>query len=239
MFYKNAIFILCGNARSFLDCIDSCYEHIITKLFKNTNTTITVLFYLKLNDPKHPYFDSFNYINRNCIDDKLNELKKYNIHIESIILNDNQMSDLEILSSVKDRSKYVEYFDKDENLIRALQCHYNFEACGQKILSYQKENNIEFDVFVYIRPDLFFTKDCEMIHKYSNTIVTLGIGSSNYAYDDHAAIIPKEYFYTFFFDRMITYLTNTTNNYRYAEDVYLKTIEYEKKELGHFEIKRY
>jgi len=235
---KNALFVLCGNARSFLECIDSCYEHVITKLFKDTNTNITILLYLKLNDPKHPGFDSFNDINRKSMDDKLNELKKYNIHIESIILDDNEMKDMDILSSVKDRSKYVEFFDKDENLIRALQCHYNFEACGKKILTYQKEHKMEFDTFVYIRPDLLFTKDCENIYTYSKIYVTLGLGSSNYAYDDHAAIIPKHYFYSFFFDRILTYRTNTTKKYRYAEDVYLKTIEYEKKELGAFEIKR-
>ena len=232
--FKNSIFVLCGNARSFLDCIDSCFVHVITKLFKGTNTNIMVLFYLKLNDPKHPVFNSFNDINRKSIQDKLTELKKYNIHIESIILDDNEMKDMDILSTVKDRSKYVEFFDKDENLIRALQCHYNFEACGKKILSYP----IKFDTFVYIRPDLLFTKDCDSIDKYSDKIVTLCLGSSKYAYDDHAAIIPKEYFYSFFFDRMITYRTNTSKKYRYAEDVYLKTIEYEKKEFGAFEIKR-
>jgi len=235
---KNVIFVLSGNARSFIDCIDSCYEHIITKLFQYTNTTITVLLYLKLNDPKHPGFDSFSDINRTSIYNKLNELKKYNIHVESIILNDNEIKDMDILSQVKDRSKYVEYFDNDENLIRALHCHYNFEVCGKKIIEYQKNKNILFDTFVYIRPDLFFTKDCETIDKYSSTKVTLCMGSSNYAYDDHAAIIPKKYFDNFFFKRMNTYRTNTTTNYRYSEDVYLKTIDYEKKEFGEFEIKR-
>ena len=56
---KNAVFVLSGNARSFLECIDSCYQHVITKLFKGTNINIMVFFYLKLNDPKHPVFDSF------------------------------------------------------------------------------------------------------------------------------------------------------------------------------------
>ena len=235
---KNAIFVLSGNARSFIDCIDSCYEHIITKLFQYTNTNITILLYLKLNDPKHPGFDSFNDINRNAINNKINELKKYGIHIESIILDDNEIKDMDILSQVKDRSKYIDFFDKDENLIRALQCHYNFEACGKKIIEYQKKNNIIFDTFVYVRPDLFFTKDCESIDKYSSTKVTLCMGSSNYAYDDHAAIIPNKYFDNFFFKRMNTYRNNTTTNYKYAEDVYLKTIDYEKKIFGNFEIKR-
>ena len=235
---KNALFVLSGNARSFIDCIDSCYEHIITKLFQYTNTNITILLYLKLNDPKHPGFDSFNDINRNSIHNKINELKKYGIHIESIILDDNEIKDMDILSQVKDRSKYIDFFDKDENLIRALQCHYNFEACGKKIIEYQKKNNIIFDTFVYVRPDLFFTKDCESIDKYSSTKVTLCMGSSNYAYDDHAAIIPNKYFDNFFFKRMNTYRNNTTTNYKYAEDVYLKTIDYEKKIFGNFEIKR-
>ena len=206
-------------------------------MFKDTNTNIIILFYLKLNDTKNPVFKSFNVIDKKSVINKLNELKKYNIHIESIILDDNELNDLEILSLVKDRSKYLE-FNNDQNLIRALQCHYNFEACGKKILSIQKENNIEFDTFVYIRPDLFFTKDCENINKYSSTKVTLGLGSSNYAYDDHTAIIPKSYFYPFFFERMEIYRNNTTQKYGYAEAVYLKTIDYEKKELGNFEIKR-
>ena len=104
---KNALFVLSGNARSFIDCIDSCYEHVISKLFQYTNTNITILLYLKLNDPKHPGFDSFNDINRNSIHNKINELKKYGIHIESIILNDNEIKDMDILSQVKDRSKYI------------------------------------------------------------------------------------------------------------------------------------
>jgi len=153
---KNAMFVFSGNARSFLQCIDSCYEHVITKLFKGTNTSITILFYLKLNDPKHPT-NSFVDINRGIVENKLNELKKYNIRIESILLDDNEIKDIDILSLVKDREKYIEYLSEDENLIRSLHCHYNFEACGKKILAYQKENNIEFDTFIYIRPDLFFT----------------------------------------------------------------------------------
>ena len=236
---KNAIFVFSGNARSFLQCIDSCYEHVITKLFKGTNTSITVLFYLKLNDPKHPS-NSFVDINRNIVENKLNELKKYNIHIESIILDDNEIKDIDILSLVKDREKYIEYLSEDENLIRSLHCHYNFEACGKKILTYQKENNIEFDTFIYIRPDLFFTEDCKHISQYSDKIVTAGISSNKEYFErpDHCAIIPKKYFYPFFFGRMELYKNNTTDYHVNAESVYLKTIDIENGKLGDFYIKR-
>ena len=29
----NAMIVLCGNGRTFIDCIDSIYQHVITKLF--------------------------------------------------------------------------------------------------------------------------------------------------------------------------------------------------------------
>ena len=236
---KNALFVMCGNARSFIECIDSCYEHVITKLFNGTNTKITILLYLKLNDINHIIYNSFKDNNRKDINDKLIELKKYNIHIESILLDDNEINDTEILTLVKDREKYTNFFSFDENLIRALQCHYNFEACGKKILSYQKQHNMEFDTFVYIRPDLFFTKDCKHISTYNDKKVTLGISDPlNFNRPDHSAIIPKEHFYPFFFDRMKLYKNNTTEYYVDAESVYLQTIDYERGKIGEFYIKR-
>ena len=48
---KNAMIVIPGNCRTFLDCFDSCYRHIISKLFSEDEYNIYIYLYLKLTDP--------------------------------------------------------------------------------------------------------------------------------------------------------------------------------------------
>ena len=56
------IFVLAGNCRTFINCIDSTYDNVISKLFSQ-DVNIYVYFYLKLIDPgsKKQYGWNFEY----------------------------------------------------------------------------------------------------------------------------------------------------------------------------------
>ena len=243
---KNAIFIFSGNCRTFIDCFESSYNSIISKLFINSEYTIFIYLYLKLTDPGPKGQGGWDYryddINHDVIINKINEIKeKYKeINIEYKLLTDNEITDTELLSQVKDRTKYISFYIEDSKLIRGMHCNYNFECCGKYILEKESANNILFNYIIYIRPDLYFTEPCFNIDEYDNNVVTTGMGPGGLKddYADHIAIIQRSHLNSFFFDRMNIYRNNTTRIFEYAEQVYFDTIQYKLNNIGKYYIKR-
>jgi len=240
---KNIIFVLCGNCRTFINCFESCYNNIISKLCVNNNYKIYVYLYLKLTDPGPKGQENWNFTYENIIYEDLekaiNNIKnKYTeINIEYKIIETNEISDDELKSQVLSRNKCISYLANDTFLLRSLHCHYNFEKCGDYILKKEEELQNTFEYIIYIRPDLYFTEPCKNIDTYRNDIITLGSGS-NPNNNDHLAIIPRRQFDSFFFDRMKLYRTNLEKDYPCPEAIYLSTIEYIEEPIGKYYIKR-
>jgi hypothetical protein len=239
---KNAIFILSGNARTFIDCINTIFMHVISKLFPE-DVNIYIYMYLKLTDPgpkgQHGWNFKYKDNDYNDIVEKINEMKiNYrDFNIEYKILNGDEISNHVLMPQVKNRKLYINHYAINNMLFRGIHCHYNLEMCGKYILDKEKHINSKFDFMIYIRPDLFFTNDCDNIKKYSTSIVTLGEGP-NYYNNDHIAIIPRDHLNNFFFDRMNIYRNNTNKFFSTAEEVYWHTITYEVKPIGKYYIKR-
>jgi hypothetical protein len=238
---KNALFVLSGNCRTFIDCFESLYNNVISKLFTK-DYNIYVYFYLKLTDPGPKGQDGWNFeykdIEYDTILSKINQIiyTYSTLHIEYKLLTKNEISDDELMLQVKDRTLYRENY-KDNILLRGLHCHYNFEKCGMHILNLEEEHKYIFDYIIYIRPDLFFIDVCDNIEMYNNSIITLGIGPNNYN-NDHIAIIPRQHLNSFFFDRMNVYRNNTIHYFISPEEIYWHTITYEVKKIGKYYIKR-
>jgi hypothetical protein len=156
--YNNikCLVVICGGARTFQDCIDSQYENVISKLAQD----MSVLFYLKKTDPGPKGQEGWNFeyedVENETINDKINKLKDQDIKVLSKIINGDEIDDNELLKKVKDRSKYIDFLSNDDNLIRCLHQFYNFKKCGEII----KKQNIDYDYYIFLRPDLFFTKHC-------------------------------------------------------------------------------
>jgi hypothetical protein len=228
--------VICGGARTFYDCIDSQYENVISKLAQD----VSVLFYLKKTDPgpKGQKGWDFEYedVETETINDKINNIlkKNKNIKIYSNILDGDVIDDNELLKTVKDRSKYIEFLKDDDKFIRCLHQFYNFKKCGEII----KKQNIKYDYYIFLRPDIFFTKKCLPIEKYSSKNVTLHSDINNPHYIDHLAIIPHNQFDNFFFGRIDFIKNNKSIFIEKSEDIFLHTIDYEEKKIGDFYVKR-
>jgi len=223
---KNAIFVFPGNCRTFIDCFDSCYKNVISKLFSEDTYNIYVYFYLKLIDPgpkgQRGWDYSYKNVDYDTLLNKINDIKSTYAHlnIEYKIIEKNEISDEELLSQVKDKSRYIGPFISIKTLlVRGLHIAYNFECCGKYILEKEKKIGATFNNIVYIRPDLYFVSKIPDISKFNNTLVTTRW--------DWMAIIPRKYLKGFFFERINVYRNNTTKFYRDPEDVYWDTIKYE------------
>jgi hypothetical protein len=238
---KNAMFVMCGGCRTFVDCVDSAYEHVISKLFLGVKTNISIFLYLKLTDPgpRKDFINIYVDCDINAIEKKIHELRDaHNVRIDYKLINGDEISDSELLSLVKDRTKYVgQYYGDDKTLLRGMHCHYNFERCGQFVLEKENDMNIKFDYIIYIRPDLYFTESCETIDKYDCSKTTFGIGGNIY-HNDHIAIVPRIFFSQFFFDRMNVYRNNTEHKFITPETVYWCTQPYNTVKIGSYYIKR-
>jgi hypothetical protein len=238
---QNVIFVLPGNSRTFIECFDSTYNHIISKLFSQ-NVNIFIYFYLKLSDPGPKGQDGWNFTykdnDNNNILDKINKIKNDypELNIEYKIIPGNEISDYDLMLQIKYKNLYSEYINENL-LLRGLHCHYNFERCGDYIKEKEKSIQSIFDFIIYIRPDLFFIKDCNNIESYNNSIITLAKGPSEYS-NDHMAIIPHEHFNSFFFDRINLYRNNTDIRFKTQEEIYWHTIKYEVKAIGEYYINR-
>jgi hypothetical protein len=242
---KNVIVVICGNCRTFVDCIDSMYENIITKLFNSNSHNILLYLYLKLHkDVGRKELSSnhtYNAILEEEVLKKINEINQYknfNVTVDYKLLFNNEIEDSDLLSQVKDRTKYIgQHYGNDHVFLRGLHCHYNFECCGKYILEKEEELNINFNHIVYIRTDLYFTEMCNPIDFYDNCKITLGTGFFNYS-NDHIAIIPRDHFKSFFFDRMTLYRNNTNIYFDTPETVYWHTIQYNIGDIGSYFVKR-
>jgi len=241
---KNAIFVLSGNCRTFIDCIDSQCIHLFSKLF-NSDVNIHLYLYLKLTDPGPKGQDGWNFkyqdININILLDKINKIKSnYPIfNIEYKLLTSDEISDVELLSQIKDRTLYIDFLSEDSKLLRGMHCHYNLEKCGNYILEKELTIQTKFDFIIYVRPDLYFSESCEIINNYDSSIITLGYMPGNLYNTDHIAIIPRIQFENFFFDRMNVYRNNISNRFVTQEEVYWHTISpYDDKPIGLYNIKR-
>lgn len=236
---KNAMIVIPGNCRTFIDCFDSCYSHIISKLFLEDEYNIYIYLYLKLTDPGPKDQEGWNFTykdtNKEILVNKIMDIQNNykNINLEYTILLSDEISDKELLLQVKDRTKYIEFFNHDGHLIRALHQHYNFECCGKYITEKYLQNT--FDYYIYIRPDLYFTHDCEPITNYSNELVTC---DGQHCGRDYIAIIPKQHFTKFFYDRMEKFRNNTEINFNISECIFFHTIPHIFKNIGNYYIKR-
>jgi hypothetical protein len=247
----NKIYFFCGNARTFSDCFDSAYENVIKQLFTNNDTKNTyVLFYLKCDDPgpKGQINWNFSYkiLDKEYLICAIEKFKKKytNITFVSKILDTNEISDEDLLNQIKQLNLYIDHLGGGENggkILRALHCHYNIERCGELIEEIEKNDNLVFDYYIYIRPDLFFVSPCKEISNYSNGIVSCSYKNGNIFNSpniDHYAIIPNVCKESFFFDRMKMIRNNETITHSTPESIYLSTIKYEKQVMGQYEIKR-
>ena len=168
--------------------------------------------------------------------------KKYNnISFHSEILPTNKINDSQLLSQVKNRKVYTGFLGGDKKLLRALHCHYNIEDCGKIINQIESDNKVNFDFYIYIRPDLFFSEPCHNISEYvTNTDkIILGRGPNRFN-NDHIAIIPHKYKDDFFFERMNLIRTNDKEKLQTSEQIYWNTIQgnYNVKPIGKYYIKR-
>lgn len=245
----NKIYFLCGNARTFLHCFDSVYKNVIEHLFENNDEKNTyVLFYLKCDDPgpkgQKNWDFSYETLDKEYLVSEIEKFKKKytNITFVSKILETNEISDEDLLNQVKNRNLYVGHLGEESmGVLRALHCHYNIERCGQLIEEIEKNNNLVFDYYIYIRPDLLFSFPCKEISNYSNSLVSCSYKNGTdlkSANIDHYAIIPNVCKESFLFDRMKIFRNNETKFYNSAESIYLSTIKYEKQSMGHYIIKR-
>lgn len=237
----NCIFVLAGNCRTFADCIDSIYERVISKMFDVHKTNIYIYLYLKLTDPGPKGQEGWDFSYKdNDKDTIINKIIKvsedYKIPIDYKLLYSNEIADEELLLQIKDRTKYRGYFNMGNLLIRSMHCHYNFEKCGEFIEEKERKENLKFDYIVYVRPDIYFTEDCKPINKYDTNIVTAGLETHYNC--DHIAIIPRNQFVNFFYDRMNVYRNNTTKEFIKAEGIYFSTINYKVDYVGKYFIKR-
>jgi hypothetical protein len=239
---RDAMFVICGNCRTFVDCIDSIYTNLISQLF-NKEVRIFIYFYLKLTDPGPKGQDGWNFAYNDCeYDNILCKIQQFSashpeLNIEHKILHSNEISDNELIAQVKDRRLYNGFYSEDNKLLRGLHCHYNLERCGKYILENEQKNQCRFGCIIYVRPDLYFVSPCNKIESYNRHKVTLGRGPNHYN-NDHLAIIPRRHLDSFFFDRMNLYRHNTVDHFDTAETVYWHTITYEEKPVGEYYIKR-
>jgi hypothetical protein len=238
---RNIIFVICGNARTFLQCFDSCYENVINVLGRGQN--VTLFFYLKLTDPGPKQQDGWNFTySPQKHEEILGMIRKYYGRGKQIyyqLLAGDEINEKDILNQIADRSKYGGFFNQDVHLSRAMHCHYNFEACGKFILDLEKHNHSIYHTIVYVRPDIFFTEKCFELKYYNPFKVTFGNGP-NLLLSDHIAIIPRKFFKQFFFDRMKVYRENRTFFFEYAEMVYQFTLKdnFIRENIGRYYIKR-
>ena len=239
---KDILFVLCGGARTFINCFDSCYNNVI-KQFEKDDTNVHIYFYLKLTDPGPKQQEAkwqFTYkdLELNKVQECINKYILKNTRIYTNLLLSNEIGDDELIIQVKNRNKYINFLSNDMHLLRAMHCHYNFESCGKFILKKEKELNCSFDTIIYIRPDLLFKSSADNNYDMNN-VITLGKGPNIYN-NDHIAIIPRKYLNEFFFDRMNVYRTNDDIEFETAETIYWYTIKdkYMVKSIGKYVIQR-
>jgi len=250
---SNNLFVISGNARTIMKCIDSQYNHIITRLFSNNPAAkVSVYMHIKLSDPGPKGLTDYNYtyapVNREVLLEKIRDLMNQypHIHIYHTILDGEEISEASLFSQLKGRSRFTGHLGEDKFLKRSMFIHYNYERCGVNILRLQKENNCVYDTFVYMRPDIHLTENCQTIDTYDKNKVMISLvgdisppphlGGSGLIY-----IIPKKYFKNFFVDIMNIYRTERddySEKLTAAEYVAAAAMPYEVVKIGNPSILR-
>ena len=151
----NTAFVICGGARTFLDCFDTCFKNVISRLCPDLSQ-VTLLFYMKLTDPgpkRQTNFD-FEYKDTNYDETlaKIGEYRALGIKVYHKILFHSEINDIDLMESVKTRELYTGFNEQNEHFIRALHIAYNLERAGHILLDIEKERGAEFDTVVYYSP---------------------------------------------------------------------------------------
>jgi hypothetical protein len=230
---SNNLFVISGNARTMMRCIDNCYTHLITKLFSNEPAAkVSVYMHLKLTDPGavlagdavHQYVP----VDREAMLKKIDELSSQYPHIKihHTLLDGEEITESELLSQVTDRSRFTGMLADDKFLARSMFIHYNYERCGLNIERLQEENDTIYDTYIYVRPDILLTQDSYTIDKYSRDKVTISSKNNNPNDPDLNStgliyIIPKQLYTNFFVDIMNVYRINTGYEGRLGEPEYV------------------
>ena len=215
------LFVISGNARTIMSCIDNCYAHLITRLFSNEpGARVSVYMHLKLTDPcaviandtEHAYAP----VDREAMLEKIEELSNAypEIKLHHTLLGAEEITESELFSQVNDRSRFTGLLADDKFLLRSMFIHYNYERCGANIRRLEKENGRSYDTYVYVRPDVLLTEDCATIDTYPRDKITISSKNKNPDNPDLSStgliyIIPKTLFSNFFVDIMNVYRTNT------------------------------
>lgn len=224
----NKIFVLLGNARTFLECFETFCSRMLLNLFdNNTKENTFLLLYLKTDDPgskkqnlPNPKMNfNFDYspVNTDEINLLIDKMEKQytNVQFVRFILPTNQKTDEELFQLIPKRELYYDWLNCDVQLKRALQQAYNYQACDKLIGEIERDNNIEFDFYIAVRPDLYFLKEYNDISTYYKAVerpMNKVLGSH-----DMYFFIPKEQRQGL---RVIDYVTkNTTVKMRVTEQL--------------------
>jgi len=232
---KTNMYIVAGNCRTFLECVDSCINKLVTKLDPENNNEI--FFYLKLKDertkedklgPKNDLVNKDNIeiaiypiVTYDEILNKIKEISKnYKFNIYYKIIDKDEIDDTELLSKIKNMAMYSKFTDGNSShrfLLRSLHQSYNAYICGNYIKEIEKINKYNYDTLIYLRPDMYFTNSSYHINDIpKNTIIHMS---------DHIAIIPNQYFDDFFYGRMNIFETNNTKEYRIIEEIFFDSLK--------------
>jgi hypothetical protein len=236
-----------------MKCIDNAFKHVVTKLFSNDpSAKVSVYMHLKLTDPGPKGHPNFNYeyppVNKESMLNKIQELTNTypDIKIHHTLLDGEEISEHDLLSQLKARSRFTEHLGEDKFLKRSMFIHYNYEKCGVNILRLQEENKCVYDTFVYMRPDIIVSEDCNTIDTYDKDKVIFSsrrhepdkdcLGGTGLIF-----IIPKKFFKNFFVDIMNIYRTDTGDRYKKlisAEEVGASALPYKVAKISNPEILR-
>jgi hypothetical protein len=245
------LFVISGNCRTFLSCIDNCIENLINNLDKNSNNEI--FFYLKLKDERtkedniggeHPIFNRENIeyamfpkCEYNDIVKKINEINqnnKFNIYYK--ILYKDEVDDATLIKQIKNKSLYSKFggpnVSPEKYLLSALHQTNNAYMCGKYIEQIERHNEYKYSTIIYLRPDMYFENKTKKIDELpKNTIVYM---------HDHIAVIPRLFFNYYFNERKNIFETNDTIEYYAFEEMYYDalyniSIEYK---FGDYYLKR-
>jgi hypothetical protein len=229
------LFVIAGNCRTFLDCVDSCIGKLVTKLDPENNNEI--FFYLKLKDERtkeDKLGPKNNLVNKDNIDiaiyptvtydEILNKIKEinnnYKFNIYYKIIDKDEIGDTELLNKIKNMSLYSNFTDGNSSqrfLLRSLHQSYNAYICGNYIKEIEKINKYKYDTFIYLRPDMYFTNNSYNIDDIpKNTIVHMS---------DHISIVPNQYFNEFFYGRMKIFETNNSKEYHIIEEIFIDSLK--------------
>ncbi len=175
----NKIFVLIGNARTFTECFETFCSRMLLNLFEdNTKENTFCLLYLKtddpgsknqkLHDPKKNFNFTYHQVNTDKVNLLIDEMEKRYTTVQFVrnIIPTNEKTDEELLKVIPNRGLYYDWLSNEVQLKRALQQAYNFQRCDELITEIEKQNNIQFDFYITVRPDLYFLKEFVDISNY-------------------------------------------------------------------------